>query len=786
MLISPPFLPSRATNQTDADWLESAMRNVASSAFAWWGFAEIPGSYPISLEMEWHGGSHLLAPVSNNLGLPVRAIADGTVSYIRQPTKQNENSSDPLNYGAAEGERCWTSDGVVLIRHETDIGASADGQAVSVVFYSLYMHLEAVAQGVRMNQRIYRKDEIGTAGYIYGQPHRIHFEIFCDDDNLLKLINRQSGDLSVQSDGRRDVVFGEIYLRLPKGTPVYTTRPLDDIPEAMYRARRVPSSTGQSVLFPHHSTTETYYVGIRYAAGDGAVDQRGHAYVSTYRENGGLVGDPLQEPNAEYDLYLRATQISESYDADHRPAPSAVYELLRFGRIIDTAHETLTPADVPHWRRIRTPEGDGWVNLNAEGIRKFSDADFPHWKEWQLIDDSADEDSRCDSPTIKGWLDKNGDGLVDAAEPLEGVREQAMLSRLEHCICKFPTEWDASTLEKRWRWLTDAKKVSFEPLDDNDFRDFLAHGKALCFWEEAKAKDANLPENPWRFHPRQFVQTFRKCGWLSTGELAQCIPRRYLHLSGTIFSSHVAATWGVAMERSGIWNQGINKACRKYSIGNSRSRQIHFLAQLSEECGFFRLVKEGNGEQASYAPYYGRGLIQLTHESNYRLYGKFRNFLVNNPSSDPPFQALGWNPDALLASSNSVYNVHNCADSAALYWTCSAMTAVGVNALTISDAGIDIVDAIRASRATNGNVPQQNINGLATRLQAFVYLKSILLDALQNTDTLLLSFAWRRNSSQEPLFSPDGQPVLKPNGTQKIGYVSVMHSINVFLEKQRP
>jgi len=46
--------------------------------------------------------------------------------------------------------------------------------------------------------------------------------------------------------------------------------------------------------------------------GDGAVNQRGHAYVTTYRENGDLVGDTLQEPNAEYDLYLRTTQISNS------------------------------------------------------------------------------------------------------------------------------------------------------------------------------------------------------------------------------------------------------------------------------------------------------------------------------------------------------------------------------------------------------------------------------------------------------------------------------------------
>ena len=141
------------------------MNSVSSNFIPELGNETIAGAYPVSMELGWHGGTHLIAPPGEEATtLPVRAIADGTVIYARQPTAQNRNDDEPLNYGAPAGSSCWTSDGTVLIRHETDIGASPDGQAISVVFYSLYMHLDSIAEGVARNRRIYRKEELGSAG----------------------------------------------------------------------------------------------------------------------------------------------------------------------------------------------------------------------------------------------------------------------------------------------------------------------------------------------------------------------------------------------------------------------------------------------------------------------------------------------------------------------------------------------------------------------------------------------------------------------------------------------
>jgi hypothetical protein len=106
--------------------------------------------------------------------------------------------------------------------------------------------------------------------------------------------------------------------------------------------------------------------------------------------------------------------------------------------------------------------------------------------------------------------------------------------------------------------------------------------------------------------------------------------------------------------------------------------------------------------------------------------------------------------------------------------------------LKTSDSGATLEQATNASRATNGNVAVAYINGLATRLQAFVFLQRVLLDQTDTNPTASIVFTWRRRSGMEPLFKPDGSPYMLPNGTQKQGYIPTTHNINVPLTWQRP
>src|SRR5690606_33149288 len=212
-----------------------------------------------------------------------------------------------------------------------------------VRFYSIYLHLNDILPSVQQGEPIQRKADIGRAGMFEGEAGIIHFEIVCDDQNLRHLIGRNEGILDTASDGRTDAVFGEMYFKLIADTEVYVERP------ALNQAARI----GGAAL------GEELFVGILYGGGN--------AQVTTYRPNGVTIdGSPLTEPEAEYNLYRDASRIVAAYrenGAEVIPAHSSVYELLRFGRVLGP--DALVPADAPHWRRISTPMGQRWVNLNA-------------------------------------------------------------------------------------------------------------------------------------------------------------------------------------------------------------------------------------------------------------------------------------------------------------------------------------------------------------------------------------------------------------------------------------
>ena len=97
MLISPPFLPARGNGQTDSEWISQAMQ----------GGIPGQGGYPVSYNLGWHGGIHLEAPSDGSSRQSVRAIANGTVVYVRKPSKMPAlpiPADHPLRYRGG-----WTS-----------------------------------------------------------------------------------------------------------------------------------------------------------------------------------------------------------------------------------------------------------------------------------------------------------------------------------------------------------------------------------------------------------------------------------------------------------------------------------------------------------------------------------------------------------------------------------------------------------------------------------------------------------------------------------------------------
>lgn len=685
MIISPPFLPTRATGASDAEYIAAAMPAAAVNCPG----SSIPeGSFPVSLKLGWHGGSHLRAPGEGGAVLPIRAIADGEIVYARRPTAQVRDPAHALNYNPYGGSPSWTDDGMVVIRHRTDIGLGASAETVE--FYSIFMHLSAlrgnalkVAQGTASaaEHRLYRKDEVGAAGRIYNAADHLHFEIVCDDDNLNKLVGRKSGELALNADGRHDAVFGEVYFHVPAGANLYAEKPAGNV------------TTPSTVVVA--TTSADLIIGMRYASGDGATAQRGSAWLTSYNADGTIVGVPIEDKNADYDLYTRASEISRAYPENNRPAPSAVYELLRFGRVLNGPNEVLAPADCPHWRRIQGNSQAGWVNLNATGVHKFSDADFPGWKGWKLIDDDIDDDSRAESALLRSVIEdaSNADGKLDREELEQRMSVSKVRSALARCVCKFPSEWNRDSLDARWGWLQSDPDYG---VSGDDWTRLRAHIAALTV--PAASLPPPLASAHWHFQPQAFITHFRQCLWLSAEEFKQLVPRHAMRRhAGTYLWEPVQTNLISPNSVAASQRVGLNRTTRKYGI-NSPLRLASFYGNAIQETQWLSVLSEGSGSTLWYAPWYGRGFLQLTNPENFINYWRFRGRRVpdtlknalsqaysalasqpiaqrsNATLGDAHFPQLtvqmrGWRDEVKgVALANSSDSAYAPSDSAGFYW----------------------------------------------------------------------------------------------------------------------
>lgn len=565
MIISPPFLRNRTASQSDADWTGAMMPVNPDQGF------------PLNGAESWHGGVHI---THTDEGMPnekIRAIADGVVVSFRQPSPSKD--AEPLNYLGP------TDDGYVLLKHETETGSGDDGK---VVFYSLCMHMKFLEAEIKQDAKIYRKAPLGSSGTCSGR-NEFHFQIFCDDNNISKLTGRTTRELDVSKDGRTDAVYGDIHFYLPAGTKFYDKAP----------ANNSTSITGLSELY---TSSAPLYASMTLAQGSCTMVTRQKNTQTDGKYD--LLGDPLVNADGEdyeYNLYNTAMR-------NYKESPSAGFELLRFGRVINTEHETLVPADAPLWMTVSYPGGKGVVNLADPNIKKFSDADFPHWTGWQLVDDDTDSNSQCSSAIIRK-LQEDGEYNNQCGK----------------LICHFPFEWEKSTFDTRFSWLKTGNDKR-APMTEGDYAKFKAHAEALCF-DSGALSNGRL----WHFEPKTFIKHLRNCGWLSFCEMKQIVPSHALRQSGRDRFVWEAINTNLRTPGSILSNQisNLNSSMRKYCI-NTPFRISCFLGNAIQETGWLSTLHEGNGSNLWYAPWYGRGFLQLTNPENYLNYFKYIGKVVQD------------------------------------------------------------------------------------------------------------------------------------------------------------
>ncbi|EPI1624319.1 M23 family metallopeptidase [Klebsiella pneumoniae] len=470
----------------------------------------------------------------------MRAIADGTVVSLRKSSDKRDLA--PFNINADKPNTKGSNDGYVLIKHETEIGSGDEGK---VAFYSLYMHLKSLAETVKAGDKVYRKDPIGLPGMVDG-VNAFHFQIFCDDDNISKLTGRKTGELDISKNGRTDAVYGDIHFYLPPQTKFYDKAPADNS----------ISTTGLSELY---TSNVPLYASMTLAQGKCTMVTRQKNTQTDGKYD--LLGEPLVNADGddyEYNLYKTAMR-------NYKESPSAGFELLRFGRVINTDHETLVPADAPLWMTVNYPGGKGVINLADSSIKKFSDADFPHWTGWQMVDDDSDSNSQCNSAIIKK-LHEVGD----------------FDNQCGKLICHFPFEWEKSTIDIRFSWLKTGNE-EHEPMTEADYAKFKSHAEALCFDSGALSSD-----RLWHFEPKSFIRHFRKCSWLDSEVIEK------------VMTANASKKNKNALE--GIKNitleyyADINTIMRKYNFSDA-NRICHFLGQGAVESGYLLSMQETSQQQ---------------------------------------------------------------------------------------------------------------------------------------------------------------------------------------------
>ncbi|EMM8812893.1 M23 family metallopeptidase [Klebsiella pneumoniae] len=470
----------------------------------------------------------------------MRAIADGTVVSLRKSSDKRDLA--PFNINADKPYTKGSNHGYVLIKHETEIGSGDEGK---VAFYSLYMHLKSLAETVKAGDKVYRKDPLGLPGMVDG-VNAFHFQIFCDDDNISKLTGRKTGELDISKNGRSDAVYGDIHFYLPPQTKFYDKAPADNS----------ISTTGLSELY---TSNVPLYASMTLAQGKCTMVTRQKNTQTDGKYD--LLGEPLVNADGddyEYNLYKTAMR-------NYKESPSAGFELLRFGRVINTDHETLVPADAPLWMTVNYPGGKGVINLADSSIKKFSDADFPHWTGWQMVDDDSDSNSQCNSAIIKK-LHEVGD----------------FDNQCGKLICHFPFEWEKSTIDIRFSWLKTGNE-EHEPMTEADYAKFKSHAEALCFDSGALSSD-----RLWHFEPKSFIRHFRKCSWLDSEVIEK------------VMTANASKKNKNALE--GIKNitleyyADINTIMRKYNLSDA-NRICHFLGQGAVESGYLLSMQETSQQQ---------------------------------------------------------------------------------------------------------------------------------------------------------------------------------------------
>lgn len=357
---------------------------------------------------------------------------------------------------------------------------------------------------------------------------------------------------------------------------------------------------------------------------------------------------------------------------------------------------------------------------------------------------------------------------------------------LKRLICKFPTEWAKNDFDVRYGWL---KRVADGgPMPEGVFQKLEKHHQALAFWEDTGLAD--IDNKHWHLPPRELISILRRCGWLTTSEIAMTFPKHMFYNTNSnpvtpimTNNDNYRISREQAMARVVRHSPSLNRTIRKY-LGGNKQRISIFLAQTLLETaqwrdlgGSRRLMHEwgfgaysaANPATQYYTIFYGRGIMQLTWAGNYRDYGNYRAL----PPNVTTYIERRSNIPARLTGSSQHYSAHpnnngqlfiwsprfdpdiigenlyEACDSGGFYWV-SKRFSEGININRVADRPYSPSNVGLINRLVNGGS-----NGYYERQAYTSYILRKLTDSIETSTEITISPPEPKHSIRANMQAPE-------------------------------
>ncbi|QJP98348.1 glycoside hydrolase family 19 protein [Pseudomonas fluorescens] len=210
-------------------------------------------------------------------------------------------------------------------------------------------------------------------------------------------------------------------------------------------------------------------------------------------------------------------------------------------------------------------------------------------------------------------LDRDGDKKIAPTEIAEALNKPWFSQPISQMVTRYENEWDF----KKDKW--DALDEIIGHSDSEPHKEWVeekARIEKLSWWskllgQHGISNDARVQH----IHPVGLISSFAHSGGCSCSDV---ITKEQIKLIAP------AATQANIDKYTDLLTEMYATAGIVTCISKA-----HVLAQMLHESGSLGVTIEGYNSLPSYAPYIGRGLIQITYEENYKAYGIFigENFL---------------------------------------------------------------------------------------------------------------------------------------------------------------